>query len=182
MKTTHVYVDGSLLKETGKKYYPSVGGIGVYFGKNDSRNVSKPFFTYPLTNNRTELDSSIHAIENFMDDKIKRKDKSKEKLVIHTDSQYVINSITKWIKKWKVNRWKTSDGKDVLNKDLLYNLDGLLNFYKEFLEVEFIFVKAHRDPPKNKKSVEYKEWFGNDMADRLAKRGTTMSMLAIKNS
>lgn len=182
MKVTHSYTDGSVLKDTGKKYHPSVGGIGVYFGNNDSRNISKPFFTFPITSNRTEISASIHAIDSFMDDKIKRKDKSKEKLVIHTDSQYVINSITKWIKKWKLNYWKTSDGKDVLNKDLLFNLDHLLNFYKDFLDVEFIFVKAHRDTPKDKKSIEYKDWFGNDQADRLAKRGTTMSMLAIKNS
>lgn len=179
MKTTHVYTDGStfnnIRRNTGKTY----GGVGVFFGDNDRRNVSEPFFDFPITNNRTELKASIMAINSFMKDKIKRKDQSKEKLIIHSDSLYVINSITKWIKKWKLNKWKTANGKDVLNKDLLYGLDHLINLYKDFLVVEFDFIKAHRDPPKDKTSIEYRNWYGNMMADKLAKKGTTTAMKVV---
>ena len=77
------------------------------------------------------------------------------------------------------NNWKTSIGKDVLNKDLLFCLDHLINLYKDFLIVEFLFIKAHREGkniPTNKKSSAYKIWYGNMMADKLAKNGTKISI------
>ena len=42
-----------------------------------------------------------------------------KKLIIYSDSQYVINTITKWYKGWKARGWKKSDGKKPLNLDLL---------------------------------------------------------------
>ena len=179
MKVTYVYTDGSAFNNQRRNTGRTCGGIGVFFGDGDKRNVSEPFFEFPITNNRTEIKASIAAIESFMKEKIRRKDQNKDKLIIYSDSQYLINSITKWINKWKVNRWKTANGKDVLNKDLLFNLDHLINFYKDFLEVEFKFVKAHRVEPK-KSTPAYKAWYGNMMADRLAKRGTTMSLKAME--
>lgn len=179
MRITNVYTDGSVINNTRKNYSKTHGGIGVYFGENDKRNVSKAFFEFPITNNRTEIKASTLAIEKFMEYKIKKRDKSREKLVIYTDSQYLIKSITIWIHKWKKNNWKTSTGKDVLNKDLLFCLDHLINLYKDFLIVEFLFVKAHREGkniPTNKKSSAYKIWYGNMMADKLAKNGTKISI------
>lgn len=179
MKITHVYTDGSVYNNQRRESLKTFGGIGVFFGDNDSRNVSEPFFEFPITNNRTELKAQIKAIENFMTSKIKRKDQTKEKLIIYTDSQYSMNSITKWIHKWKLNQWKTANGKPVLNKDLLYQLDHLINLYKDFLVVEYKFVKAHRvgsNVPKDKSSKEYQEWYGNMMADKLANQGTQIAV------
>ena len=118
-----------------------------------------------------------------MKEKIESKDKSKGILTIYSDSQYMINSITVWIHKWKFNQWRTANGKPVKNKDLIYQLDHLINLYKDFLTVEFKFVKAHRrgkDIPKNKTSLDYKHWYGNMMADKLAKRGSTIALKAME--
>ncbi len=49
-----------------------------------------------------------------------------EPLHILCDSQYVINSVTKWMPGWKRKGWKKSDGKPVLNLDLLKEIDALL--------------------------------------------------------
>lgn len=46
---------------------------------------------------------------------------------IHTDSEFVINSITKWIKKWKKNNWLTANGEPVKNKEQLILLDDIIN-------------------------------------------------------
>jgi ribonuclease HI len=39
-------------------------------------------------------------------------------IVLHTDSSYVINGITKWVKGWQRNGWLTKEKKEVLNQDL----------------------------------------------------------------
>jgi len=46
------------------------------------------------------------------------------KLVVYCDSQYVINSLTKWMPGWKSRGWKKADGKPVLNRELLQELDA----------------------------------------------------------
>ncbi|GAA3704176.1 ribonuclease HI family protein [Zhihengliuella alba] len=53
-------------------------------------------------------------------------DRAGEPLHILCDSQYVINSVTKWMKGWKRRGWKKADGKPVLNVDLLKQLDAAL--------------------------------------------------------
>ena len=49
-----------------------------------------------------------------------------KKLKINTDSQFLISCITKWMKKWKANGWKTSDSKPVLNKTELMEMEAAL--------------------------------------------------------
>jgi len=48
-------------------------------------------------------------------------------MCVYTDSQFTINCITTWIKKWKKNGWKTATG-DVINRDELEVLDRVLNY------------------------------------------------------
>lgn len=48
------------------------------------------------------------------------------KLLLHTDSQFLISCITVWIHKWKQNGWKLSDGGQVKNKEDLIELDQAL--------------------------------------------------------
>src|SRR5690606_36531197 len=96
----------------------------------------------------------------------------KDYVVIHTDSEYLLKGITIWIDKWKKNKWKTIDGKDVKNKDLFYELDHILNAYKRWLKVEFKFVKSHLELKDIKKyGITKEEWYGNMMADKLAHEG-----------
>ena len=46
-----------------------------------------------------------------------------EDLHVLCDSQYVINSITKWMPGWKAKGWRKGDGKPVMNLELLKELD-----------------------------------------------------------
>ncbi len=62
-----------------------------------------------------------------------------EPIRILCDSQYVINSLTKWMPGWKRRGWKKGDGKPVLNVDLMKELDEAL----KDREVEFEWVKGH---------------------------------------
>ncbi|WP_457965766.1 ribonuclease HI family protein [Arthrobacter sp. D1-29] len=73
-----------------------------------------------------------------------------EDLRILCDSQYVINSITKWMPGWKRKGWRKADGKPVLNVELLKELD------RELLGRKYTFewVKGHAGHPLNEAADE----------------------------
>ncbi|HEY0281893.1 MAG TPA: ribonuclease HI [Rhizomicrobium sp.] len=61
------------------------------------------------TNNRMELTAVIRALEAL---------KQPSAVVVHTDSRYVMDGATKWMKNWKKNGWKTADKTPVKNEEL----------------------------------------------------------------
>lgn len=68
-----------------------------------------------------------------------------EELHVFCDSKYVIDSITKWMKGWKRKGWKKSDGKPVLNVELMKALDEAMQGRR----VVFEWVKGHAGHPLN---------------------------------
>ena len=88
------------------------------------------------TNNRMELTAAIMAL-----DKVKKK----SEITIYTDSKYVKDGITEWIKKWKLNNWKNSYKKPVKNKDLWVKLD---NSCQKHI-ISWKWVKAHSENKYN---------------------------------
>ncbi len=73
-----------------------------------------------------------------------------EDLHILCDSQYVINSITKWMPGWKRKGWRKADGKPVLNVELLKELDRELAGRK----YRFEWVKGHAGHDLNEAADE----------------------------
>ena len=73
-----------------------------------------------------------------------------EDLHILCDSQYVINSITKWMPGWKRKGWRKADGKPVLNVELLKELDRELAGRKYTFE----WVKGHAGHDLNEAADE----------------------------
>lgn len=61
-----------------------------------------------------------------------------KKLDIHTDSQFMINCITDWMKKWKKNNWVTSNGGAVKNKEQLQILDKAISSLDAVRWVSFV--------------------------------------------
>ena len=66
------------------------------------------------TNNRMELTAAIEALNAL---------KKRSSVILHTDSTYVKDGLTKWMFGWKKNGWKTAAKKPVKNKDLWQALD-----------------------------------------------------------
>jgi ribonuclease HI len=73
-----------------------------------------------------------------------------EKLHILCDSQYVINSVTKWMPGWKRKGWRKADGKPVLNVDLLKEIDQALIGRKYTFE----WVRGHAGHDLNEAADE----------------------------
>lgn len=141
---THVYTDGGCFNN-GKK--GAQAGVGVFWGKNDPDNVSESL-SGRQTNNRAEIHAAICAVKGA-------KKKGIENLVLHTDSQFLINGITSWIKKWKKNGWVLSTGNPVINKEDFEELDSAV----QGINIKWVYVKGHSGDP------------GNEAVDLLAKSG-----------
>lgn len=143
-----VYTDGSCLNNGHKN---SVGGFGVYFSDDHPLNAAKPVVGR-VTNNSGEIQASIHAIRLAKDLGIK-------KLCLSTDSQFLINSATSWIKNWKRKGWKLKSGDPVKNQEDFAILDQLLD---GSVDIKWNYVKGH------------KGIVGNEKADRLAREGAAL--------
>lgn len=93
------------------------------------------------TNNKMELQAVIAAL---------RVVNRPVHIVIHTDSSYVKDGITKWIHGWKRNRWLTAAKKPVKNAELWQALDELVSRH----DIEWVWVKGHDGDPGNEKADE----------------------------
>ena len=109
MKFT-IYTDGACSGNPG----PGGWGAVIFDEKRKQQNISGK--ARETTNNRMELLAPIMALKKI---------KSRSKVIIFTDSIYVKNGITDWIKKWEKNGWKNSNKKPVKNTDLWKKLNKL---------------------------------------------------------
>jgi ribonuclease HI len=88
------------------------------------------------TNNRMEMLAAIEALESL---------KRPCTVKLTTDSQYLMNGITKWIKNWKKRGWKTSQNTPVKNEELWRRLDKAISRH----EVQWNWVKGHNNHEEN---------------------------------
>ena len=142
----YVYTDGACSNNGGKN---AKAGIGIYFGKNDPRNVSEKVVG-KQTNNTAELKAIINThsiIKNDLERGLR--------ICIVSDSQYSIRCATKKKKKQNDINWS----KDIPNKNLVKEIYSL---YKN-KNIEFMHIKAHT----GKTDIHS---IGNDGADRLANK------------
>ena len=98
------------------------------------------------TNNRMELTVAIKALNALQ---------GPRKVILHTDSKYVMDGINEWLPNWKNRGWKTAAKKPVKNKDLWQELDAAVGRH----EIDWRWVKGHDGNP------------GNETADELANLG-----------
>ena len=129
MKYT-IYTDGACSGNPG----PGGWGAVIFDEKKKQNNISGK--VKDTTNNRMELMAPIMALKKI---------KSKSNITIFTDSTYVKNGITEWIKKWEKNGWKSSNKKPVKNKDLWIKLNNLCQKNK----VIWKWVKGHSNNKYN---------------------------------
>lgn len=123
MSQVKIYTDGSCLGNPGR------GGWGAILIYNEHRKKISGS-EKETTNNRMELTAIIESLKIL---------KKSSKIVLHTDSKYAMDGITKWIFSWKKNGWKTANRKLVKNSDLWQELD--LEVVKH--QIEWVWVKGH---------------------------------------
>ena len=122
---------------------PGPGGWGAIILNEEKNETRISGDVKSTTNNRMELMAPIMAL---------RKIKKASAIIIYTDSTYLKNGITTWIKNWEKNGWISSGKKPVKNKDLWV----MLNKLSKEKVIDWKWVKAHA-------GNKY-----NEIADRLA--------------
>lgn len=130
--TVIIYTDG------GASPNPGIGGYGIVLMKGRLRKELSAGYEY-TTNNRMELLACIVALRAL---------KESSNVKLHTDSKYVVDSISKgWAKGWQKKGWRKSDGKTAENIDLWKQLLELIAIY----DVEFVWVKGHAGNVENER-------------------------------
>lgn len=158
-----VFTDGSVINNC-RKSKNAMGGIGIFFGDDDPRNVSEKFNKYPITNQRTELYAILKALQIIIQTTNKN---NKINIIIYSDSMYSINTYSKWKNTWKKKGWKKADGKTPLNMDIIKAYDKLENEHQN-ININFKHVKSHKTEP-NKTDPKWHIWYGNEQADKLSR-------------
>ena len=124
---------------------PGPGGWGAILrmgGREKELSGGEP----ATTNNRMEMMAAIAGLEALQ---------RPCKVALFTDSTYVKDGVTKWIKGWKRNGWKTADKKPVKNVELWQALEAATRRHT----INWHWVKGHAGHA------------GNERADALANRG-----------
>ena len=91
------------------------------------------------TNNRMELMAAIEGLNAL---------KRPCHVTLSTDSRYVMDGLTKWIKGWQKNGWKTAAKQPVKNADLWQALIAAAKPHR----IEWLWVKGHAGHPDNERA------------------------------
>ena len=130
----NIYTDGAC------KGNPGIGGWGAILKYGNTIKEIKGF-SKETTNNIMELTAVIKALESL---------NRTCKIIITTDSNYVKDGITDWIKNWKSNGWKTAKKQPVKNKELWVTLDNLVSEH----DITWKWIKGHSGHPENERADE----------------------------
>ena len=132
--TTEIFTDGACRGNPGPGGW---GAILKYQNQEKELHGADP----ETTNNRMELMAAIQALEAL---------KKSCDITLTTDSKYVIQGITDWLKNWKKNGWKTAAKKPVKNADLWQRLDQAVQPH----QIDWQWVKGHSGDPGNERADE----------------------------
>lgn len=130
-KVVEIFTDGACSGNPGPGGY---GSLLRYGGATKEISGCDP----QTTNNRMEMMAVIEALRRL---------KRPCKIIITTDSQYVMKGMTLWIQGWIKKNWKNSQKKTVLNKDLWEEMLKLSQPH----EIQWKWVKGHQGHPENER-------------------------------
>jgi ribonuclease HI len=132
LDTISIYTDGGCLGN------PGPGGFGAVLLYKDHRKELSGGYRL-TTNNRMELMGAIAALEAL---------KSRSKVLVHSDSQYVVNAVEKgWAQKWRRAGWRKPDKQMAMNPDLWERLLGLCSRH----DARFVWVRGHSGNVENER-------------------------------
>ena len=106
------------------------------------------------TNNRMELKAAIEGLSAL---------KRRCRVLLYTDSKYVLQGITQWLPQWKARGWRTAAREPVKNQDLWERLDAAATAQ----DIEWHWVKGHSGHDGN----QYVDALANRAIDRLLAGG-----------
>lgn len=135
MTEVTIYTDGAAEPN------PGPGGYGVVLICGEHRKELRGGFAR-TTNNRMEILAAIKGLEAL---------KARCKVRLHSDSQYLVNAMTKgWVSRWRANGWQRNRHEKAVNPDLWERLVTLCETH----QVEFVWVRGHAGNRENERCDE----------------------------
>ena len=131
-KRVQAFTDGACSGNPG----PGGWGVVLRYGGHERELFGGEADT---TNNRMELMAAIRALEALT---------RPVRILLTTDSRYVMQGITQWLPGWKARGWRTADKKPVKNVDLWQRLEAAMTPH----EVEWDWVRGHAGHPENERA------------------------------
>ncbi|NBU64643.1 MAG: ribonuclease HI, partial [Chloroflexia bacterium] len=128
MNSVDIITDGACAGNPGRGGWAAIIVDGTHYSEFSGADAH-------TTNNRMELQAAITGLQHAP---------SHRQLQVITDSQYLINGITKWVKGWQKNGWQTRAGQPVENRDLWELLIAVNGPH-----VRWQHVKGHAGHPLN---------------------------------
>lgn len=129
-----IFSDGACLGN------PGPGGYGAILAENE--HVSEiGGFEPATTNNRMEMTAALKALQVIQQPELE--------INLYTDSQYLINGITKWIHGWIKKDWLGGEGAEVANRDIWEALYTTIKSRK--LKINWHYVRGHVGTPANER-------------------------------
>lgn len=133
-----VYTDGGS-RNTGNVKGGSVQATDkaawAYLIELENQNISDSKGYLGATNNQMELTAVLEALR-----KLYRLELNHEKIILISDSQYVLKGIQEWLAGWKAKGWRTANKKPVKNLELWQAMDRALQY---FPNIEYQWTKGH---------------------------------------
>jgi ribonuclease HI len=147
MSEVQIYTDGAC------RGNPGPGGWGALLIAGERRKEVSGAEA-ATTNNRMELKAAIEGLSAL---------KRRCRVLLYTDSKYVLQGITEWLPQWKARGWRTAAREPVKNQDLWERLDAAAAAQ----DIEWHWVKGHSGDDGN----EYVDALANRAIDRLLAGG-----------
>ena len=119
-----IYTDGACRANQSDN---NVGSWAFIVYLDGIKKGSKSKATFNTTNNVQELTAVLEAL--------RWANKLGESVTVYCDSEYTINSITKWMQRWATKGWKKADGKTIANLEIMQQL------YQEYNSSRHTFIK-----------------------------------------
>jgi ribonuclease HI len=143
MSEVQIYTDGAC------RGNPGPGGWAALLIAGEQRKEVSGAET-ATTNNRMELTAAIEGLSAL---------KRRCRVLLYTDSKYVLQGITEWLPQWKARGWRTAAREPVKNQDLWERLDAAAAAQ----DIEWHWVNGHSGHDGN----EYVDALANRAIDRL---------------
>jgi len=153
-KAINIFTDGSSYS------HPRRGGLGMVFVWVDEKGIDQSWECVPIgysgaTNNQMELQACIDGLKEIIQNRTPFDSGNFSKIIIFSDSQYVVDNWKNAVYIWSRNKWFKGNGSPVQNAESWIQLLKLIK--KVGKRVDFKWIKGHKDNEYNK------------MADKLAK-------------
>ena len=164
LPSVYIFCDGSAIHQN----YKSIRcGFGVYIIDQENKHMHfNRHINDHGTNNQAELSAILFGL-NMVDEN------NWKSVCFVSDSKYSLDCILVWSHQWKKNNWLTASKKPVENQDIIKLILEKYDYLKtKGYHIVFKHVNSHKSKPSDISSQQYFLWFGNEMADQLAKNGS----------